>query len=325
MICRTRTVNVVGVPLDLGVAKLGVDMGPTALRYAGIFEALTFAGLSFVDAGDLPVANNFALDRLPAPERQAAKRAEIARVSENLGGHVFAAASRGELPLTFGGDHSTSIGAIAGVAKARGRLGLIWIDAHADSNTPETSPSGNIHGMPLAVSLGHGYPELVSCLGFSPKVRPEDVAIVGAKDVDPGELAFLKSQGVALYSTFDLDRLGLARVLDEAVSRVTAATDAVYVSFDADVMDARIAPGTGITTRGGLSYREIACLCATLGERVELAGLDVIEVNPLMDKRNQTAELCVELAMSLLGVKWTDYERKYLRANRPEEEAIEED
>jgi arginase len=151
------------------------------------------------------------------------------------------------------------------------------------------------------------------------------VAIVGAKDVDPGELAFLKSQGVALYSTFDLDRLGLARVLDEAVSRVTAATDAVYVSFDADVMDARIAPGTGITTRGGLSYREIACLCATLGERVELAGLDVIEVNPLMDKRNQTAELCVELAMSLLGVKWTDYERKYLRANRPEEEAIEED
>lgn len=324
MICRSRTVNVVGVPLDLGVAKLGVDMGPTALRYAGIFEALAHAGLACMDAGDLPVANNFALDRLPLAERMAAKRAEIARVSEVLGQHAFAAASRGELPLTLGGDHSTSIGAIAGVAKARGRIGLVWIDAHADSNTPETSPSGNIHGMPLAVSLGHGHPELVSCLGFSPKVRPDDVAIVGAKDVDPGEQEFLRGLGVALYSTFDLDRLGLARVIDEAVERVTAHTDGVYVSFDADVMDASVAPGTGIATKGGLSYREIACLCATLGERVELVGLDVIEVNPLMDKRNRTAELCVELAMALLGARWTDYERKYLRANRPAEADDEE-
>ncbi|EPR44246.1 arginase [Desulfovibrio sp. X2] len=315
MISKGSVFNVLGVPMDLGVSKLGVDMGPTALRYAGIFEALEHAGFSYVDAGDLTVAHNFALDRLPVGERAGAKRAEIARVSEALGRHVYEAAARGEIPLTLGGDHSTAIGAIAGLAKAHGRLGVVWIDAHADANTPETSPSGNIHGMPLAVSLGHGYPELVRCLGFAPKVRPEDVVIIGAKDVDPEEMEFVRRQGIALYSTFDMEHLGLARVMEEAVARVAQHTDAVYVSFDADVMDMRLAPGTGIMTRGGLNYREITYVCRTIGERLPLAGLDIIEVNPLMDKRNQTAELCVELAMALLGVKWTDYERDYLRAN----------
>lgn len=317
MIASKSTVNVVGVPMDLGVSKLGVDMGPTALRYAGIFEALEHAGFPFVDAGDLAVAHNFALDRLSPEERAPAKRAEIARVSENLARHVFEAASRGETPLTLGGDHSTAIGAIAGLAKARGRIGVVWIDAHADANTPETSPSGNIHGMPLAISLGHGYPELVNCLGFAPKVRPEDVVILGAKDVDPEEMEFVRRQGVALYSTFDIMHLGLAKVMDEAVARVAQHTDGVYVSFDADVMDVRLAPGTGITTKGGLTYREISYICRTLGERLTVAGMDIIEVNPLMDKRNQTAELCVELAMAILGYRWTDYERNYLTRNVP--------
>ena len=315
MIARKSTVNVVGVPMDLGVSKLGVDMGPTALRYAGIFEALEHAGFPYVDAGDLDVAHNFALDRLPPDQRGAAKLAETVRVSENLARHVHTAAARGETPLTLGGDHSTAIGAIAGLAKARGRIGVVWIDAHADANTPETSPSGNIHGMPLAISLGHGYPELVNCLGFAPKVRPEDVVILGAKDVDPEEMEFVRSLGVSLYSTFDIMHLGLARVMDEAVARVAQHTDAVYVSFDADVMDMRLAPGTGITTKGGLTYREISYICRTLGERLTVAGLDIIEVNPLMDKRNQTAELCVELAMAILGVRWTDDERNYLMCN----------
>ena len=317
MIAKGSTVNVVGVPLDLGVSKLGADMGPPALRYAGIFEALEHAGFPYLDAGDLDVANNFALDRLPPERRATAKRAEIARVAENLGRHVHESAVRGETPLVLGGDHSTAIGAIAGLAKARGRLGVIWIDAHADANTPDTSPSGNIHGMPLAISLGHGYPDLVNCLGFAPKVRPEDVVIIGAKDVDPEEMAFVREQGVALYSTFDLEHLGLSRVMDKAIARVAKDTDAVYVSFDADVMDMHLAPGTGIMTRGGLTYREITYVCRTIGERLPVAGLDIIEVNPLMDKRNRTAELCVELAMAILGVKWTDYERNYLAANLP--------
>ncbi|WP_029898384.1 arginase [Desulfohalovibrio reitneri] len=317
MISPHTSLTVIGVPLDLGVSKLGADMGPTAIRYAGIFEAFEQAGYRYEDQGDLAVANNFALDRLPPAERASAKLAEIERVSEELGRAVFEAARGGSIPVILGGDHSTAIGSIAGLAKAKGRLGVIWIDAHADANTPETSPSGNVHGMPLAVSLGHGYPGLRDCLGFSPKLLPQDVVILGAKDVDPGELEFLRREGVKLYTTFDIENLGMARVVAEAIETVSRDTDAVYVSFDADVMDPKVAPGTGIMTKGGLTYREISYIMRAIGRDVELAGFDVIEVNPLMDKRNQTAELCVELAMGLLGVKYTDYEKTYLRQNQP--------
>ncbi|MGE4299889.1 MAG: arginase [Desulfovibrionaceae bacterium] len=312
-----KRVRVVGVPLDLGVSKLGVDMGPTAIRYAGILDALAWAGIEYTDAGDLDVVRNFSLDCLAPAAREAAKLAEIIRVSEALAAETFGAANRGELPLTLGGDHSTSIGAVAGVAKAVGKLGLVWLDAHPDANTPQTSPSGNIHGMPLAIALGHGHEALVRCAGFAPKVRPENVCIVGAKDIDPPERAFLERNGVALFTTFDIEDMGIARVMEQAAAIASRDTDGVYVSFDSDVMDRNLAPGTGIVTRGGLNYREISYVMQFLGANVHLAGLDIIEVNPLMDKGNRTAELCVELAMAALGVKYSDYERTYLARNQP--------
>jgi len=314
-----QVVTVLGVPLDLGVSKLGVDMGPTAIRYAGIFEALAYAGLNFVDAGDLDVARNFALDHLPPREREKAKLDEIIRVSELLAQRVGNARRRGELPIVLGGDHSTAIGAIAGVASTCERLGVLWIDAHPDANTPETSPSGNIHGMPLAVSLGRGIAELVQCGGFAPKVRPEDVCIVGARDIDPGEAAFLHQMGVRLFTTYDIQNMGLHPVMDQALEAVSRRTDAVYVSFDTDAIEGAVAPGTGIVTRGGLSYREISYIMQYIGQNLEFAAMDVIEINPLLDVRNQTAELAVELLMAALGVRYTDYERRYLAANRPVE------
>lgn len=313
-----RCITVMGVPLDLGVSKLGVDMGPTAIRYAGIFDAFDHAGFDWADSGDLDVARNFALDSLPPGRRSKAKLDEIIRVSGVLAAHVEKALNQGRMPLVLGGDHSTAIGSVAGAAKAAGRMGLLWIDAHPDANTPETSPSGNIHGMPLAVALGHGPRELVHCHGFAPKVLPQDVCIVGARDIDPGETLFLRRHGIRTFTTFDIANQGLHAVMEQAVDIVSRHTDAVYVSFDTDVIEGRTAPGTGIVTRGGLSYREISFIMHYVGKHLDVAAMDVIEVNPLLDTRNRTAELVVELLMAALGVKYTDYEKHYLVRNRPD-------
>lgn len=312
-----KVLNVLGAPLDLGVSKLGVDMGPTALRYAGIFDAFAFAGFEYVDAGDLEVVRNFALDHLPPREREKAKLAEIIRVSGVLAERVKNSRLRGELPVILGGDHSTAIGAIAGAAAACERLGVLWLDAHPDANTPQTSPSGNIHGMPLAVSLGHGLPELVNCAGFAPKVRPEDVCIVGARDIDPGEAQFLRQHKIRHFTTYDIQNAGLHTVMEAALEAVSRRTDAVYVSFDTDVIEGAEAPGAGILSRGGLSYREISYVMQFIGQNLEFAAMDVIEVNPLLDERNKTAELAVELLMAALGVRYTEYERRYLADNKP--------
>lgn len=308
-------IALVGVPLDLGVSKLGVDMGPTALRYAGIHEALNWAGISWRDAGDLDVARNFTLDQLAEDARDHARLREVVRVSATLGAFVAEARKAGELPIVLGGDHSTAIGSVAGAASSVENLGLLWIDAHPDANTPQTSPSGNIHGMPLAISLGYGVPELTGCLGFCPKVRPENVCIVGAKDIDPDEAEFLTAHGIRCYTTYDIQEMGLAEVMRRAAEVVGKGTDGVHVSFDADVMDMQVAPGTGITTRGGLSYREISYIMRVVARKMRLTSLDVIEVNPLLDQGNSTAELCVELVMGALGIKYTDYEKRYLRSN----------
>ncbi|MFW5488392.1 MAG: arginase [Desulfovibrio sp.] len=316
MLQHDKSIHILGVPLDLGLSKLGADMGPTALRYAGLYQAFDYAGFKYEDHGDLDVLKNFTLDRLPVQERNKKRFDEIIRVSDQLAHFVNKIASSGGFPLTLGGDHSTSIGSIAGLAKAYERLGVIWIDAHPDANTPDTSPSGNVHGMPLATSLGHGYKELTHCLGFAPKVRYEDVCIVGAKDIDPEELEFLRNHDVCMYTTFDIQDMGIGPVIRQAVERVGKHTDAVYVSFDADAMDMNLAPGTGIMTRGGLGYREISYIMEYIGRNVTLAGVDMIELNPLMDKRNATAELCVELLMSLLGVRYSDYEKSYLPDNQ---------
>lgn len=309
-------IKLVGVPVDLGVSKLGVEMGPTAIRYAGIFEALKYAGFEFQDIGDLEVVRNFALDQLPIRERQRMQLTEIERVSEELADIVYNAYQNNELPIILGGDHSVSIGSIAGASKA-GRTGLLWIDAHPDANTPETTPSGNVHGMSVAISIGYGYKNLVNCAGFSPKLKPEDICIIGAKDIDLGERILLEKEGIRYFTIFDVERIGIANVMEEAAEIVTKNTESVHVSFDVDVLEMQIAPGSGIMAKGGLNYREITYIMEYIGQYIVMKSLDVIEVNPLLDVRNRTAELCVELVALALGSRYSEYEKVYLEENKP--------
>lgn len=281
-------------------------MGPAAIRYAGLVEALDHNAIPYVDLGDLPVHHR----------RDQPALAEIARVAEELAGLVSTAVAEGYVPIILGGDHSVAIGSIAGVAKQATRLGLLWIDCHPDANTPETSPSGNIHGMSIAIALGCGDPRLTNCFGFQPKVKPENVCIVGAKDIDKGEAEFLRQHGVRLFTQYDIEKYGIVRVIDEAYQIVSCGTDRIHVSFDVDALDPVIAPGTGILSRGGLSYREISYIMRTIGQTQAVSSIDIIEINPLLDVKNQTAELAIELLLAALGGSYGDYERHYLRSNR---------
>lgn len=299
-----KNVKIYGVPMDLGSNPLGVTMGPAAIRYAGLHNALEFNDIRYIDCGDLTIdsaaCRNGSLD-------------EIERVSEELAKLVADAVQNGYIPITIGGDHSVSIGSIAGVSMQSERLGLLWLDCHPDANTPETSPSGNVHGMTVAISLGYGFENLVNCAGFRPKIIPENVCIVGAKDIDRGEREFLHGLGVKLFTLYDIEKYGIVQIFDQAYEIVSRNTDRIHVSFDVDVLDPLIAPGTGILSRGGLSYREIIYVMETLGQRNCVSSIDIIEINPLLDIKNQTSELVVELLLAALGGAFGDYERNYLR------------
>ena len=308
---RNNKVKLIGVPMDLGTKKLGVDMGPTAMRYAGLQQALEFNNFVLDDHGDLPITNNQNINGADSGHLK-----DISAVSEKLAGLTYNALQSGYIPVVLGGDHSVSIGSIAGAAKKANNLGVLWLDCHPDANTPETSPSGNIHGMTIAISLGYGHSELVNCSGFSPKVRPESLCIIGAKDIDRGEDEFLKKMGVKMFSLFDIEKNGIVSVMDSALKLLTENCDLIHVSFDVDVLDPLIAPGTGIVSRGGLSYREITYIMESLGKRNLVSSLDVIEINPLLDIKNQTAELAIELILSALGGSYGDYQRYYLQKDK---------
>lgn len=305
--CKQKKVKIFGVPVDLGTKPLGVEMGPAAIRYAGLHEALQCNGIEYIDYGNLTVHQGANNDR--SVER-------IARLSNELAELVAEAVEEGFIPIILGGDHSVSIGSIGGASKKAKRLGLLWLDCHPDANTPETSPSGNVHGMTVAISLGYGFPQLVSCGGVSPKVFPEDVCIIGAKDIDRGEKEFLDKIGVEMFTLFDIQKYGIVGVFEEAFRIFSSGTDSVHVSFDIDVLDPVIAPGTGILSRGGLSYREISYIVKTLGNSDAVGSVDIIEINPLLDIRNQTSELALELLLTALGGSYGDYERWYLNENR---------
>lgn len=296
-----KKVKIFGVPLDLGTEKLGVDMGPNAIRYAGLHDALAFNGIDYIDYGDLFFRHS--VDRQP--------KDTIKEISEELSSLVFEAMKENYIPVILGGDHSVSIGSIAGASKMSDNLGVLWFDFHADSNTPDTSPSGNIHGMPVAISLGYGYPELVDCAGFAPKIRPQNIVIIGAHDIDPPEIEFLSKLGVKVYSLFDIDRFGISKIVEDSIVKLKHC-DSVHVSFDIDVLDPFIAPGTGILSKGGLSYREASYIMNSLGSKQIVRSIDIIEVNPLLDVQNTTAELAVELLLSSLGGSFGDYERNYI-------------
>jgi len=295
-----KQVAILGVPMDLGAGRRGVDMGPSALRYARLNETLKNLGYAVHDLGDVevPVVETLKINGgdpggLHHLEPIRAACEELARRLGEL--------PEGALPVVLGGDHSISMGSISGVARGR-RTGVIWIDAHADFNTPETSPTGNIHGMPLAALMGLGDERLVNLGGAGPKLRPEDVVLVGVRSVDPGERRLLKEAGVTVYTMKEVDRMGIPTIAANVVAQLER-LDRVHVSFDADVLDPSVAPGVGTPVPGGLTYREAHLLMELFADAGIVTSLDLVEVNPILDERNRTAEITVELAASLLGKK----------------------
>jgi arginase len=288
-------VAIIGAALDLGAGRRGVDMGPSAIRYAGLSDRLEAAGLEVEDRGNVqaPLAETRAVG-----QERARFLDEILETCGRVATEVERARGDGLVPLLLGGDHSLAMGSLSGLA-ASGRGGVLWLDAHGDLNTPETTPSGNVHGMPLAAALG-------LCESFSrdglrlPALDPARVALVGVRSLDPGEQALVRDLGIAVYTISDLDRRGVEPVLTEALDRVKGGSF-VHVSVDLDVVDPEVAPGVGDPVRGGLSYREAHLALELVAEAGVMDGLDIVEVNPIHDHENRTAGVAVELAVSAFG------------------------
>jgi len=295
-------IRIIGVPLDLGSGRRGVDMGPSAVRVAGLQARLAALGRDVEDQGDVAVG---------IPETSAVGSSKL-RFAEAVLGTAAAVAQavastlgEGRLPLILGGDHSIAIGSVAGstrhFAAAGQRLGVVWLDAHGDLNTPETSPSGNIHGMSLAVLLGHGDRRLTELAGPAPKLDPRHMAIVGVRDLDAGERALAHRLGLTVFTMREIDELGVREVMRRAIDKAAADTAGIHVQLDMDVLDPSDAPGTGTPVRGGLSYREAHLAMELLSDSRAVRAADMVEINPILDERNCTAELGLELMLSLMG------------------------
>jgi arginase len=297
-------VTFLGVPLDLGAGRRGVDMGPSAFRLADIHETVRSLGYEVADAGDLEVSIRETRD--PGDPRLKYLK-EIRQTCESLRDMVGEVLAAGRLPIVLGGDHSIAMGTIAGVSRfhrLRGeKTGLIWFDAHGDMNTAETSPSGNIHGMPLAVALGLGEPSLVGLAGAAPMVEGARAAVVGLRDVDTAERANLKASGIGAFTMRDIDERGMRTVMQEAIERAVSGTAGIHVSLDLDGVDPELAPGVGTPSPGGLSFREAHLAMEMLADTGRVLSVELVEVNPILDHRNGTARLGVGLLASLLGKK----------------------
>lgn len=291
-------IDIIGVPIDLGADRRGVDMGPSAIRYALLQKELENLGYSVQDKGnvEVPIAE---MCVITDPKLKYIDC--IVPASRRIAGTVATSVQSGNFPVVLGGDHSLSIGSIRGAAKHK-KIGVLWVDAHADFNTHATTPSGNIHGMPLAALCGMGDPALVQLWDeTTPVINPKNVAIVGARDIDIGEKRNLVEAGVLVLSMEQVDRLGLVTCMELAIERISKDTDGIYLSFDMDVMDPRHAPGVGTAVSGGLTYREAHLICELVAETKKLVGMDVVEVNSILDIQNQTALLAVEFILSALG------------------------
>lgn len=291
------SIVILGVPMDLGQSRRGVDMGPSAMRCTGFESALSDLGYDVTDLGDVRVPVVESLSRTEAAPG-GATYADPIRAACVEAARILAVIDPGAFPVVLGGDHSVAIGSVPGVACGQ-RVGVVWVDAHTDFNTPASSPSGNVHGMPLAVLCGHGDGRLCGVVGGA-RVRPEDVVVIGARSVDPGERELLRELGVTVYTMKEVDRLGVSRIADEAVERLRC-LPRVHVSFDADALDPEVAPGVGTPVPGGLTYREAHLLMELLADAAIVTSLDLVEVNPILDRENRTARMMVELATSLLG------------------------
>ena len=293
-----RIVEVIGVPMDLGGDRRGVDMGPSAIRYAQLEGRLRRMGLTVRDQGNLHVPDP-GEERPHAPEPKAHFHQEIVAVALELAERVATIVKRGGFPLVLGGDHSLAIGTLAGVARARRRPGVIWMDAHPDINSPETTPSGNVHGMPFAVALGIAGAPFPESLRKS--ADPRSSALVGIRDVDEGEREHIRASGVTALTIADIYRLGMAGVMERAIA-VASGGDGIHLSLDMDVIDPNEAPGVGTPVRGGISYREAQLAMEMVAATGKLLSMEVTEVNPILDRANATASLAVELIASALGL-----------------------
>ena len=297
-----RRVSIVGAPCGFGASVAGVDLGPAAMRVAGLRQRVAGLGYEVRDLGDLRLECSA---EPPRPGEKLRYLREITSACEQLAADVIKILEGGELPIILGGDHSIAIGSVSGVTsfyRRRGEtVGLIWFDAHADMNTPETSPSGNIHGMPLAALFGHGAPELTGIEGFSPKVDPRFCAHVGARDVDPGERELIRKLGVRFFTMREVDERGMSACMDEAVAIASKASAGYHVTLDVDALDPGDAPGSGTVVRGGLTYREAHLAMEKIADAGGALSLEVVEINTALDINNRTAELGVELILSALG------------------------
>jgi arginase len=299
------SVHLIGVPLDLGGGRRGVDMGPSAFRIAGLSERLAALGYAVADRGDLVAP----IRETQEPQHEHKKFiSAIAHVCERVYGTALESLMEGAFPIVLGGDHSLGAGSVAASADwarttRRSPIGLLWIDAHGDMNTPETSPSGNVHGMPLAAILGQEPAELAGIGRFKPKARHEHTVLIGVRNLDQREKDLVRESQVHVFTMKDIDRQGMAAVAEQALELAGAGTAGIHVSFDMDVCDPSIAPGVGTPVKGGLNYREAHLLMEMIADSGRLVALDLVEVNPTLDVRNATAQLGTELALSALGKK----------------------
>ncbi|MFC4766464.1 arginase [Effusibacillus consociatus] len=293
-----KPISIIGVPMDLGQGRRGVDMGASAIRYASLQERIARLGYDVRDLGNVNV---------PTPESHRVENKklkylpEVADVSNQVARLVENQMKEDRFPIILGGDHSIAIGSIAGATQAVKKLGVIWFDAHGDMNTEETTPSGNIHGMPLAVSLGLGHPDLTHVGGFAPKVEAKNVVIVGARDLDAEERNLIKQAGVSVFTMHEIDKMGMSAVMEEAICIASEGTDGVHLSLDLDAFDPREAPGVGTPVLGGVTYREGHLAMEMLAAAHVLTSVDIVEVNPILDVENRTARVAVDMICSLLG------------------------
>lgn len=291
--------SIIGVPMDFGQSRRGVDMGPSAMRYAGAIQRLEALGHEVKDEGDITVEKFNTEDQMNTNLRNLR---EVIESSTKLADKVSEVVAAKRFPLVLGGDHSIAIGTLAGLSKNYENLGVIWYDAHADMNTEETSPSGNIHGMPLAVSMGLGHEKLVNIHDYAPKVKPENIVIIGARSVDPGERELIKEKGIKVFTMHEIDKLGMTEVMNQAMWYLRdREVDGVHLSLDLDGLDPLYTPGVGTPVPGGINYRESHLAMEMLASSNLLTSAEFVEVNPILDEKNKTADVAVGLMGSLFG------------------------
>ncbi len=299
-----KKIRVIGVPLDLGQSRRGVDMGPSAVRVAGLEARLEGLGHVVEDAGNVAVA---IAEQKKVGDQSAKYLKEITETCTKAAELVIKTLDSQMVPLVLGGDHSVAAGTVAGVAefyrRQNQKIGLIWIDAHTDINTPESSPSGNVHGMPLAATMGMGPAELANIFNFSPKVRPENCVLVGVRDIDAVEKENVRRAGIGVFTMRDIDERGMRTVMEEALRMAGRGTAGYHVSLDMDWIDPEDAPGVGTPVRGGATYREAHLAMEIIADHGRMLSFEIVEVNPVIDEHNRTADLAVELALSAFGKK----------------------